>query len=130
MSLKQWTRNLSIKLRNSLGNWSQLWKGLSLFSRKRMGRSVNCWRKLQSHREANETMAKEKKILIEAIFEKDMFIREYEAKLRELIESKIQSLNLSLSWHPNWFWARIMLEKKKMHKIMVITLKYEFYDTK
>lgn len=36
-------------------------------------------------------MGEEKKILIEAIFEKDMVIREYEAKLRELIESKIQT---------------------------------------
>ena len=44
-----------------------------------------------SLRDANEKMGEEKKILIEAIFEKDMVIREYEAKLRELIESKIQA---------------------------------------
>ncbi len=45
----------------------------------------------QSLREVNEKIGEEKKILIEAIFEKDMVIREYEAKLRELIESKIHS---------------------------------------
>lgn len=45
----------------------------------------------QSLRESNEKMGEEKKILIEAIFEKDMVIREYEAKLRELIESKIHT---------------------------------------
>lgn len=39
-------------------------------------------------------MGEEKNILIEAIYEKDMVIREYETKLRELIESKIQTSTL------------------------------------
>jgi hypothetical protein len=45
----------------------------------------------QTLKEANNRMGEEKNILIEAIYEKDMVIREYETKLRELIESKIQT---------------------------------------
>ncbi len=35
-----------------------------------------------------DQIGEEKKILIEAIFQKDIVIREYEAKLKELIEEK------------------------------------------
>lgn len=39
-----------------------------------------------------DQIGEEKKILIEAIFQKDIVIREYEAKLKELIEEKSQSV--------------------------------------
>lgn len=39
-----------------------------------------------------DQIGEEKKILIEAIFQKDIVIREYEAKLKELMEEKSQSV--------------------------------------